>query len=70
MDYYEKVKSLSDDGSIATSMFASLIANRKEFTNDQSIILDQLKDYIGYNNLKEYNLPLRKLQRRAYEKTE
>ena len=70
MDYYEKVKSLSDDGSIATSMFASLIANRKEFTNDQSIILDQLKDYIGYNNLKEYNLPLRKLQRRAYQKTE
>ena len=70
MDYYEKVKTLSDDGSIATSMFASLIANRKEFTNDQSIILDQLKDYIGYNNLKEYNLPLRKLQRRAYEKTE
>ena len=70
MDYYEKVKSLSDDGSIATSMFASLIANRKEFTNDPRIILDQLKDYIGYNNLKEYNLPLRKLQRRAYEKTE
>ena len=70
MDYYEKVKTLSDDGSIATSMFASLIANRKEFTNDQSIILDQLKDYIGYNNLKEYNLPLRKLQRTAYKKTE
>ena len=70
MDYYEKVKSLSDDGSIATSMFASLIANRKEFTNDPSIILDQLKDYIGYNNLKEYNLPLRKLQRTAYGKTE
>ena len=70
MDYYEKVKTLSDDGSIATSMFASLIANRKEFTNDSSIILDQLKDYIGYNNLKEYNLPLRKLQRTAYQKTE
>ena len=70
MDYYEKVKSLSDDGSIATSMFASLIANRKEFTNDSDIILDQLKDYIGYNTLKEYNLPLRKLQRRAYQKTE
>ena len=70
MDYYEKVKTLSDDGSIATSMFASLIANRREFTNDQSIILDQLKDYIGYNNLKEYNLPLRKLQRTAYKKTE
>lgn len=70
MDYYEKVKALSDDGSIATSMFASLIANRKEFTNDSSIILDQLKDYIGYNNLKEYNLPLRKLQRTAYGKTE
>ncbi len=70
MDYYEKVKTLSDDGSIATSMFASLIANRKEFTNDSSIILDQLKDYIGYNNLKEYNLPLRKLQRTAYGKTE
>ena len=70
MDYYEKVKTLSDDGSIATSMFASLIANRREFTNDQSIILDQLKDYIGYNNLKEYNLPLRKLQRTAYQKTE
>ncbi len=70
MDYYEKVKSLSDDGSIATSMFASLIANRKEFTNDSDIILDQLKDYIGYNNLKEYNLPLRKLQRTAYQKTE
>ncbi len=70
MDYYEKVKALSDDGSIATSMFASLVANRKEFTNDQSIILDQLKDYIGYNNLKEYNLPLRKLQRTAYQKTE
>ena len=69
MDYYEKVKTLSDDGSIATSMFASLIANRKEFTNDQSIILDQLKDYIGYNNLKEYNLPLRKLQRTAYVNT-
>ena len=69
MDYYEKVKSLSDDGSIATSMFASLIANRKEFTNDSSIILDQLKDYIGYNTLKEYNLPLRKLQRRAYVNT-
>ena len=69
MDYYEKVKTLSDDGSIATSMFASLIANRKEFTNDQSIILDQLKDYIGYNNLKKYNLPLRKLQRRAYVNT-
>ena len=70
MDYYEKVKTLSDDGSIATSMFASLIAKRKEFTSDSSIILDQLKDYIGYNNLKEYNLPLRKLQRRAYQKTE
>ena len=70
MDYYEKVKVLSDDGSIATSMFASLIANRKEFTNDSDIILDQLKDYIGYNNLKEYNLPLRKLQRTAYQKTE
>ena len=70
MDYYEKVKTLSDDGSIATSMFASLIAKRKEFTNDPSIILDQLKDYIGYNNLKEYNLPLRKLQRTAYQKTE
>ena len=70
MDYYEKVKTLSDDGSIATSMFASLIANRKEFTDDTNIILDQLKDYIGYNDLKEYNLPLRKLQRRAYEKTE
>ena len=70
MDYYEKVKTLSDDGSIATSMFASLIANRKEFTNDSDIILDQLKDYIGYNNLKEYNLPLRKLQRTAYKKTE
>ena len=70
MDYYEKVKALSDDGSIATSMFASLIANRKEFTNDSDIILDQLKDYIGYNNLKEYNLPLRKLQRTAYQKTE
>ena len=70
MDYYEKVKTLSDDGSIATSMFASLIANRKEFTNDSSIILDQLKDYIGYNTLKEYNLPLRKLQRTAYKKTE
>ena len=69
MDYYEKVKTLSDDGSIATSMFASLIANRREFTNDQSIILDQLKDYIGYNNLKEYNLPLRKLQRMAYVNT-
>ncbi len=69
MDYYEKVKTLSDDGSIATSMFASLIANRKEFTNDSSIILDQLKDYIGYNNLKKYNLPLRKLQRRAYVNT-
>ena len=70
MDYYEKVKTLSDDGSIATSMFASLIVNRKEFTNDSDIILDQLKDYIGYNNLKEYNLPLRKLQRTAYKKTE
>ena len=70
MDYYEKVKTLSDDGSIATSMFASLIANRKEFTSDSDIILDQLKDYIGYNNLKEYNLPLRKLQRTAYQKTE
>ncbi len=70
MNYYEKVKSLSDDGSIATSMFASLIANRKEFTNDSDIILDQLKDYIGYNNLKEYNLSLRKLQRAAYQKTE
>ena len=70
MDYYEKVKALSDDGSIATSMFASLIANRKEFTSDSNIILDQLKDYIGYNNLKEYNLPLRKLQRTAYQKTE
>ncbi len=70
MDYYEKVKALSDDGSIATSMFASLIANRKEFTNDSDIILDQLKDYIGYNNLKEYNLPLRKLQITAYKKTE
>ena len=70
MDYYEKVKTLSDDGSIATSMFASLIVNRKEFTNDSDIILDQLKDYIGYNNLKEYNLPLRKLQRTAYQKTE
>ena len=70
MDYYEKVKTLSDDGSIATSMFASLIAKRKEFTSDSSIILDQLKDYIGYNNLKEYNLPLRKLQRTAYKKTE
>ena len=70
MNYYEKVKSLSDDGSIATSMFASLIANRKEFTNDSDIILDQLKDYIGYNNLKEYSLPLRKLQRAAYQKTE
>ena len=70
MDYYEKVKALSDDGSIATSMFASLIANRKEFTSDSNIILDQLKDYIGYNTLKEYNLPLRKLQRRAYQKTE
>ena len=70
MDYYEKVKTISDDGSIATSMFASLIANRKEFTNDSDIILDQLKDYIGYNNLKEYNLPLRKLQRTAYQKTE
>ena len=69
MDYYEKVKSLSDDGSIATSVFASLIANRKEFTNDSGIILDQLKDYIGYNTLKEYNLPLRKLQRRAYVNT-
>ena len=69
MDYYEKVKSLSDDGSIATSMFASLIANRKEFTNDPRIILDQLKDYIGYNNLKEYNLPLRKFQRTAYVNT-
>ena len=69
MNYYEKVKSLSDDGSIATSMFASLIANRKEFTNDSDIILDQLKDYIGYNNLKEYNLPLRKLQRTAYVNT-
>ena len=69
MNYYEKVKTLSDDGSIATSMFASLIANRKEFTNDSSIILDQLKDYIGYNNLKEYNLPLRKLQRTAYVNT-
>ena len=70
MDYYEKVKTLSDDGSIATSMFASLIAKRKEFTSDSSIILDQLKDYIGYNNLKEYNLPLRKLQRIAYKQTE
>ena len=70
MDYYEKVKTLSDDGSIATSMFASLIANRKEFTSDSDIILGQLKDYIGYNNLKEYNLPLRKLQRTAYQKTE
>ena len=70
MDYYEKVKSLSDDGSIATSMFASLVANRKEFTNNSDIILDQIKDYIGYNNLKEYNLPLRKLQRMAYGKTE
>ena len=70
MDYYEKVKTLSDDGSIATSMFASLVANRKEFTNDPNIILDQLKDYIGYNNLKEYNLPLRKLQRIAYKQTE
>ena len=70
MDYYEKVKTLSDDGSIATSMFASLVANRKEFTNDPSIILDQLKDYIGYNNLKKYNLPLRKLQRIAYKQTE
>ena len=70
MDYYEKVKTLSDDGSIATSMFASLVSNRNEFTNDSSIILDQLKDYIGYNNLKEYNLPLRKLQRTAYGKTE
>ena len=70
MNYYDKVKTLSDDGSIATSMFASLIANRKEFTDDTNIILDQLKDYIGYNDLKEYNLPLRKLQRRAYEKTE
>ena len=70
MDYYEKVKTLSDDSSIATSMFASLIVNRKEFTNDSDIILDQLKDYIGYNNLKEYNLPLRKLQRTAYQKTE
>ena len=69
MDYYEKVKTLSDDGSIATSMFASLIVNRKEFTNDSDIILDQLKDYIGYNNLKEYNLPLRKLQRMAYVNT-
>ena len=69
MDYYEKVKTLSDDGSLATSMFASLIANRKEFTNDSSIILDQLKDYIGYNTLKEYNLPLRKFQRRAYVNT-
>ncbi len=70
MNYYEKVKTLSDDGSIATSMFASLIANREEFTSDTDIILDQLKDYIGYNDLKGYNLPLRKLQRRAYEKTE
>ena len=70
MNYYDKVKALSDDGSIATSMFASLIANRKEFTNDSDIMLDQLKDYIGYNDLKEYSLPLRKLQRRAYEKTE
>ena len=69
MNYYEKVKTLSDDGSIATSMFASLIANHKEFTSDSDIILDQLKDYIGYNNLKEYNLPLRKLQRTAYQKT-
>ena len=70
MDYYEKLKSLSDDGSIATSMFASLVANRKEFTSDPNIILDQLKDYIGYNNLKKYNLPLRKLQRIAYKQTE
>ena len=70
MDYYEKVKTLSDDGSIATSMFASLIANRKEFASDSNIILDQLKDYIGYNTLKEYNLSLRKLQRTAYQKTE
>ena len=70
MDYYEKVKTLSDDGSIATSMFASLIANRKEFTSDTNIILDQLKDYIGYNDLKKYKLKLRKLQRTAYEKTE
>ena len=70
MNYYDKVKTLSDDGSIATSMFASLIANRKEFTSDTNIILDQLKDFIGYNDLKEYNLSLRKLQRRAYEKTE
>ena len=69
MDYYEKAKTLSDDGTLATSMFASLVANRKEFTNDSSIILDQLKDYIGYNTLKEYNLPLRKLQRKAYTKT-
>ena len=70
MDYYEKVKTISDDGSIATSMFASLIAKKDEFTSDTNIIIDQLKDYIGYNEIKEYKLLLRKIQRRAYENVE
>ena len=70
MDYYESVKTVSDDGLIATSMFASLIAKKDEFTSDTNIIIDKLKDYIGYNEIKEYKLLLRKIQRRAYENVE
>ena len=68
LDYYDNVKNLSSDSNIATSMLASLVANRKDFTDSSTMSLDQLKTYIGYNTLKEYKLPLRKLQRRGYEK--
>lgn len=65
MDFYDKVKGLPNFEQIATAMLASLVSDNEEFKNNAKIILEQLKGYIGYNKLKDYNLSLRSVQREA-----
>lgn len=65
MDFYDKVKGLPNFEQIATAMLATLVSNNEEFKNNAKIILEQLKGYIGYNKLKDYNLSLRSVQREA-----
>lgn len=65
MDFYDKVKDLPNFEQIATAMLASLVSDNEEFKNNAKMILEQLKGYIGYNKLKDYNLSLRSVQREA-----
>ena len=65
MEFYEKVKGLPNFEQIATAMLATLVSNNEEFKNNAKMILEQLKGYIGYNKLKDYNLSLRSVQREA-----